>query len=116
MASLLAAVLHAHLGCTQLCPLRADGLCRALWRKGRWPEQWPRRQDARGLALFSSSVMTAALTTGQLWAGRHAAGLFVCLMVRARVLLPSCLAQQAKSSAGLSPHPEGSPRDEPALG
>lgn len=54
-------------------------------------------------------VMTAALTTGQLWAGCHAVGLFVCLKTGTMVPLPSCLAQQSQHSAGLSPHPEGNP-------
>ena len=53
--------------------------------------------------------MTAALTTGQLWAGRHAVDLFVCLKAGTPVPLPSCLAQQSQPSAGLSPHPEGNP-------
>lgn len=52
-------------------------------------------------------VMTAALTTGQLWAGRHAAGWYVYLMAGTRGLLPSCLAQQSQSSAGPSSHSKG---------
>ena len=97
---------HSHLGCTELCRLGTSDLCRAVWWRGRWPEL-----SMAGCAWLRLCpllhVMTAAMTAGQLQAGCRAAGLCVCLMTGARALLPPCLAQQAQSSDGLSPHPQG---------